>query len=180
MKLESAENFQWTPHRFSGGRLVLDICNTVILRHDVSRSIDRWATPEHLKGFAAAATKMGAEEWSLDDLAGDPGNVIDLREAADRHFRAIANQTPNDLKLADLLEQCVIALRGVSNLATSTAHSALRLIAEGPTVRIKICEGCGWLFHDKSKNQTRIWCDMAVCGNRTKARRNYSKRRMTS
>jgi predicted RNA-binding Zn ribbon-like protein len=178
MKLESAENFEWTPHRFSGGRLVLDICNTVILRHDNARSLDRLATPKNLAAFPVAATQMGAERWSFDELAGDIGNVVDLREAADRHFRAIANQTPNDLNLADLLEQCVIALRGTSNLATSTAHSALRLIAEGPTVRIKICEGCAWLFYDKSKNQTRIWCDMAVCGNRTKARRNYSKRRM--
>jgi predicted RNA-binding Zn ribbon-like protein len=178
MKLESAENFTWTPHRFSGGRLVLDVCNTVILRHDSSRSLDRLSTPEHLASFPAAATQMGAEHWSFDQLAGDPGNLIELREAADRHFRAIANVTPDNLKLADLLEQCAVALRSGSNLATSTSHSALRLISEGPKARIKVCQFCGWLFHDKSKNQTRIWCDMAVCGNRTKARRNYSKRRM--
>ena len=178
MKLENAENFTWTPHRFSGGRLVLDVCNTVILRHDSMRSIDRLATPQHLAAFPAAATKMGAEHWSFDQLAGETGNVIALREAADRHFRAVANIAPDNFKLADLLEQCAIALRGASNLATSTAHSALRLIAEGAKARIKICEGCGWLFHDKSKNQMRIWCDLAVCGNRTKARRNYSKRMM--
>jgi predicted RNA-binding Zn ribbon-like protein len=180
MKLESAENFQWTPHRFSGGRLVLDVCNTVILRHDFSRSLDRFATPEHLASFPAAATQMGAESWSFDQLAGEPGNVIDLREVADQYFRAIANSAPDNAKLADLLDQCALALRSGSNLAASTAHSALRLIADGMHARIKICEGCGWLFHDKSKNQTRIWCDMAVCGNRIKARRNYSKRRMTS
>jgi predicted RNA-binding Zn ribbon-like protein len=178
MKLESATNFQWSPHRFSGGRLVLDVCNTVILRHDTARSLDRLATPENLAAFPAAATQMGAERWSFDELAGEPGNVIDLREAADRHFRAVACFAPDNMKLADLLEQCALALRGTSNLAASTAHSALRLIAEGGKARIKICEGCGWLFHDKSKNQTRIWCDMAVCGNRTKARRNYSKRRI--
>ena len=30
---------------------------------------------------------------------------------------------------------------------------------------------CRWLFLDTSKNHTRRWCDMKVCGNRMKARR---------
>ena len=35
---------------------------------------------------------------------------------------------------------------------------------------------CQWLFLDTSKNHTRRWCDMKVCGNRQKARR-FSLRR---
>ena len=30
---------------------------------------------------------------------------------------------------------------------------------------------CRWLFLDSSKNHTRRWCDMKICGNRMKARR---------
>jgi len=30
---------------------------------------------------------------------------------------------------------------------------------------------CRWLFLDTSKNRTRRWCDMKICGNRAKARR---------
>lgn len=30
---------------------------------------------------------------------------------------------------------------------------------------------CRWLFMDTSKNHTRRWCDMKICGNRMKARR---------
>ncbi|MGL4406014.1 MAG: CGNR zinc finger domain-containing protein, partial [Notoacmeibacter sp.] len=149
MKLEHAANFEWTPHRFSGGRLVLDVCNTVILRHDPSRSLDRLSLAEQLHAFPEAASKMGVENWSLDDLAvGDPGNLIALREAADTHFRRLASNRPDDLKLADLLEQCALSLRCASKLAASTAHSALRLIGEGAKARIKICQFCGWLFHD--------------------------------
>ena len=177
MKQASTDHFNWTPHRFSGGRLVLDICNTVILRHDHARSIDRFANPEQLAAFPNAASAIGAEPWSFDQLAGDPGNVLALREAADMHFRALAQTASDNFKLADLLEQCAIALRGTSNLAASTAHSALKLIADSKA-SIKICQGCGWLFDDKSKNQMRIWCDMAVCGNRSKARHNYAKRRV--
>lgn len=29
---------------------------------------------------------------------------------------------------------------------------------------------CQWLFLDNSKNHTRRWCDMKICGNRNKAR----------
>ena len=43
--------------------------------------------------------------------------------------------------------------------------------------RIRICAHCGWLFVDKSRNSSRLWCDMAVCGNRRKAQRHYLRRR---
>lgn len=35
---------------------------------------------------------------------------------------------------------------------------------------------CRWLFLDASKNRTRRWCDMKVCGNRMKARRFHAAR----
>lgn len=53
------------------------------------------------------------------------------------------------------------------------AWSALDLLSTGNLERLKQCPGhdCGWLFFDHSKNNSRRWCDMATCGNRTKARR---------
>jgi len=56
--------------------------------------------------------------------------------------------------------------------------SALDLLATGDFARIKQCpgEGCGWLFVDRSKNNSRRWCDMATCGNRTKGRRHRQRR----
>lgn len=38
---------------------------------------------------------------------------------------------------------------------------------------LKLCgnDGCGWLFVDRSKNSSRVWCDMSSCGNRMKVRR---------
>ena len=40
-------------------------------------------------------------------------------------------------------------------------------------VQVGMCAGdrCGWLFVDTSKNHSRRWCDMKICGNRMKARR---------
>lgn len=44
--------------------------------------------------------------------------------------------------------------------------------------RVRACEAadtCGWLFLDLSRNRSRRWCDMTVCGNRAKARRHYAR-----
>ena len=50
--------------------------------------------------------------------------------------------------------------------------SALSLIMEKDLLRTKRCEGkeCGWLFFDATKNTSRRWCEMRVCGNRAKVR----------
>jgi len=52
-------------------------------------------------------------------------------------------------------------------------RSAADLLTSTDLARVRECnaENCGWLFLDKSKNRARRWCDMKVCGNRSKARR---------
>jgi len=44
--------------------------------------------------------------------------------------------------------------------------------------RIKQCSNCGYLFLDNSKNKSRRWCSMEICGNRVKARRHARKTRL--
>lgn len=48
--------------------------------------------------------------------------------------------------------------------------------------RVRECRAdtCAWLFLDRSKNGTRCWCDMSVCGNRAKARRHYAREKAAS
>jgi predicted RNA-binding Zn ribbon-like protein len=47
------------------------------------------------------------------------------------------------------------------------------LLTSAAMSRLRSCqtETCRWLFLDTSKNHSRRWCDMKVCGNRMKARR---------
>ncbi len=54
-------------------------------------------------------------------------------------------------------------------LSLSTAD----LMASDAMHKMRECGNleCRWLFLDTSKNHTRRWCDMKVCGNRMKARR---------
>ena len=53
------------------------------------------------------------------------------------------------------------------------AQAACDLLLSGQAARLRCCasESCRWLFLDTSKNQTRRWCNMQVCGNRMKAKR---------
>jgi predicted RNA-binding Zn ribbon-like protein len=58
------------------------------------------------------------------------------------------------------------------------AHSALQLLLSDALARVRACgaDSCRWLFLDTSKNHTRRWCNMKVCGNRAKARRFQERR----
>ena len=67
---------------------------------------------------------------------------------------------------------------GLDRVLWPVAWSAAELLVQGPLERIRECPGqdtCGWLFLDVSKNASRRWCDMRVCGNRAKARRHYER-----
>ena len=57
--------------------------------------------------------------------------------------------------------------QAISELMTSTMLDRLRACGS---------ETCQWLFLDTSKNHTRRWCDMKICGNRMKARRFHARR----
>jgi len=59
------------------------------------------------------------------------------------------------------------------------ARAAVALLTSPSLLRVRQCadETCGWLFIDQSRNHSRRWCDMGTCGNRAKARRNYSRQK---
>jgi predicted RNA-binding Zn ribbon-like protein len=59
------------------------------------------------------------------------------------------------------------------------ASSAASLLTSEDLSRVRECaneeEGCGSLFLDCSKSQSRKWCSMESCGNRMKFRTYYDK-----
>ena len=70
---------------------------------------------------------------------------------------------------------------GIDGALGRLAGIVFRSMAEGTWERMKACadDGCEWAFYDWSKNRSGTWCDMAVCGNRAKARA-YRERRQHS
>jgi predicted RNA-binding Zn ribbon-like protein len=122
--------------------------------------------------------------------------VRDLREAADALFRAPAAGRPFEASvLSEFLRHCARALDGRDGLnatpeapfgnsdqplafEAALAVSALSLMHGANLRRLKICPNCSWLFLDRSRNSSRLWCDMTVCGNRAKARHHYRRQRV--
>jgi predicted RNA-binding Zn ribbon-like protein len=53
-----------------------------------------------------------------------------------------------------------------------------RVQSHGAWPRLKACtdERCQWAFYDTTRNGSRTWCSMDVCGNRAKTRRYRSRR----
>jgi predicted RNA-binding Zn ribbon-like protein len=58
-------------------------------------------------------------------------------------------------------------------------RSAAELLTSEELGRVRKCgrDGCDWLFVDSSKNQSRRWCSMEICGSRVKSRRYYRRRK---
>ena len=48
---------------------------------------------------------------------------------------------------------------------------------DGDWSRMKGCRQCEYAFFDRSKNRSASWCAMSICGNRTKNRAYYRRRR---
>jgi predicted RNA-binding Zn ribbon-like protein len=57
------------------------------------------------------------------------------------------------------------------------AEAAADLLTSDQAAQLRLCasDTCRWLFLDTSKNHTRRWCDMKICGNRMKARRFHAR-----
>jgi len=61
-------------------------------------------------------------------------------------------------------------------------RAAADLLTSPDLQRVRACEAdtCQWLFLDTSRNRSRRWCDMKVCGNRSKVRRYYERHHASS
>lgn len=62
---------------------------------------------------------------------------------------------------------------GVEAIAGPVVRAAVDLLTSANLSRVRTCADpdCAWLFLDTTRNRTRRWCDMKVCGNRDKVRR---------
>lgn len=127
--------------------------------------------------------------------------AIVLREAIYRVFEALAHgRSPSSEDLDVLngaLSRALARLRlvltakgpawdwnddddGLDRMLWPVVRQAADLLTSQRLDRVGQCPGCGWLFLDQSRNRSRRWCSMAVCGNRAKARRHYERQREES
>jgi predicted RNA-binding Zn ribbon-like protein len=141
---------------------------------DSPAALERW-----LRGTGLAVTGMKASGRDLR-LA------VRLRDAL-RAELATHHGRKRDAKVAVALEDVCreLPLTAVcSSDALAPASGGIRgalgkIVAAAATARIKgtwgrlkICpaDDCQWAFYDTSRNRSKRWCSMEVCGNRSKVR----------
>jgi predicted RNA-binding Zn ribbon-like protein len=188
-----------------GGRLCLDFCNTTRDRtgDPEERLTDYdelvgWSWRAGIFNAEEAARLRRMARRSPTEAVSVLERAIALREAMHQVFLAAATDRrvrPESLELlngelgrAMARSQVVLADSGyawvwaeggraLDSMLWPIARSAADLLTAGDLSTVRQCGGraCGWLFLDTSRNRTRRWCDMRVCGNRAKARRHHER-----
>jgi predicted RNA-binding Zn ribbon-like protein len=158
-----------------------DLLLQFLWTRDAEDTID---TPEKLKTWLVGLGLLGSDE---------PVSEADVRLA--RHFRAATrslcaanNGMPLDERTNKVIAQIndVAPLKvtvrpygqldvepggtGVPRALSSILAVGYKATVTGEFPRFKACKGCGWAYYDESKNSSRRWCDMGVCGSKTKVR----------
>jgi predicted RNA-binding Zn ribbon-like protein len=171
--------------RVAPGRLELvrQFINTLDIEHGGDELVD----PAALAAWLRAHELIGARaQLSAVDLE----RALAVREGLRRLLEsraagAIDTRAPRALNklLAGALTRVTFDRDGTPALEPAAVTPLERALAEllaiierasadGSWSRLKVCadHGCRWAFYDRSKNRSRSWCNMAVCGNRAKAR----------
>jgi predicted RNA-binding Zn ribbon-like protein len=167
--------------------LLVDFVNT----RDLEEATDAIAEPERLQGWIEEQTGERLPEVEVEDLR----RIHRLREAIRALMRANNGGRPDDRELEPLGEAAVrsryrLTFGSEGKLTLAPARADLggfesrlllaleRLQREDAWPRVKACtdEGCQWAFYDATRNRSRTWCSMDVCGNRQKTRR-YRQRK---
>jgi predicted RNA-binding Zn ribbon-like protein len=157
------------PRPLTGEPLAIDLLNTVWVdggvRHDLLE----------LPGGVAAWGHPEADEAALrvarDAIRAALGGVFDPVNAVLAHGR-IALRLGED----GLAQRVVEVDEERWRLPWLAAQNLLELDRD----RIRACAGqdCVLHFYDTSRAGKRMWCSMAGCGNRAKARRHYERSRL--
>jgi len=190
------------------GHLALDFLNTLDFRYDQRRRIELLPTYGRFLEFAAQAGLISTygRRKLLRNTTGSVAarrlkQIVEIREALYRMFLATVNGKPpnpsclrtynrylRDLYVAKiLLWRKSSFIRDSVDLTTTSLgpmgailESAGALLTSPDRSHIRECgdESCRWLFLDTSKNHSRRWCSMEICGSRSKARRYYARRKV--
>jgi predicted RNA-binding Zn ribbon-like protein len=175
----------------------LELVREFVNSNDIDEGVDSLAAPDQLAAWLEAngLGGEGRDAASLDDDA--VRRTAALREAL-RALLLANNGEPPDSDAGRTLNRIAadagLVVRfdgGGAELAPTgggidAAHAEIlaivySAIADGTWPRLKACreDTCQWAFYDNSRNRSGAWCSMAVCGNRTKARK-YRQRRKSA
>jgi predicted RNA-binding Zn ribbon-like protein len=168
--------------------LLRDFVNT----YDVESDNDELASPAELAVWLRERGLISATDRAVDD---DWALAVSLREglrsalrhhhsresepsAATPELEAALAALPVRVTLTGGTPACEPLSTGATRGLGLVAAAVLAAHAGGSWARLKVCteHTCQWAFIDSSKNRSRSWCSMRVCGNRTKTRAYRARR----
>jgi len=172
----------------------IDLLVGFVNTRDVEEGTEALADPESLRSWIAENSAEYLPELGGEELR----RALDLREALRALLRTNNGVEAEEADLEPLREAAQRSRYRLSfdpdgRLALGPARADLsgfesrlllaieRLQCEDAWPRLKACsdEGCQWAFFDSTRNRSRTWCSMEVCGNREKTRR-YRQRKGAS
>ena len=189
------------------GHLALDFANTLDYRYDPDRLIDLLPSYERFLAFCRQSEVITAAQMRklLDGLSESDSQrvlkeVIGLREALyflilsavhgrspDESYLRVLNRFLSEARAVDEVvwhkRRFVRSFRDVTERPDGplrqVVDAAVVLIASSDIYNVRECseKTCRWFFLDRSRNHSRRWCDMQLCGNRSKAKRFYARTR---
>jgi len=171
--------------------LLQDFVNT----RDVEVDVDEINTPGRLRDWLVrrellTAALPGSQAVTQADVRTAVALREGLRTAMLGHHVPGADPVPPGLNEAlaalplrvvygDGAPSLVPCSPGLPGALARIAAAIMAAQADGTWTRLKACQEdtCHWAFLDTSKNRSRAWCSMRVCGNRTKTRAYRARRR---
>jgi predicted RNA-binding Zn ribbon-like protein len=192
-----------------GNDPALDLVNTVAWRPDPARHVDRLRdVPDLLRwsefaGILDGPTARRLAREGAADPAAAPRTLAQVRRLREQLHRVLLplarNQRPDTDDVTALHGLLMPALQRVevvttmpttwsprvatlADLPDQLAVRAWLLLQRDDAARLRQCrdDRCGWLFIDRSRSGTRVWCSSADCGNRTRVRRHYNRHHVST
>ena len=185
-------------HTWTAGRLCLDFANST--RPSTYADLAAWAGAAGAvpPALARVLARAGRRRPAAADAA--LARAETLRSAIAAVMASVAERRPPPARALDDLNEAVaetlgrtrIVRRGpgfawdwktagdaLDRLLWPVIRSAAEVLTSTDVAAVRACAApeCGRLFLDGSRNGSRRWCDMAVCGNRAKVRRHYARSR---
>jgi predicted RNA-binding Zn ribbon-like protein len=162
--------------------------------HDFPREWDRLGSAEKAGAWLRQKGLVAPGDRVSD---ADVARLRELREAL--RALALANHGGRPDRAATEVLRKIAGSAGISVAVNDAGRTALEpagsgvdaavatLLAvlheaqfSGEWSRLKGCRKCEYAFFDRSKNRSAAWCAMSICGNRTKNRAYYRRRRTAS
>jgi predicted RNA-binding Zn ribbon-like protein len=169
----------------------LELVRSFVNTRELDPDVEEISSPHALAAWLARHGIEGGGE--LGDA--DVDRARDFREAVrslllERERGEVAGSTIERLRRAAGSAQLRVAVgpdgsltptpaaKGVDALVARVLAVAAAAQETGEWERLKVClsDECLWAFYDRSRNRSRHWCSMEVCGNRAKTRAYRAKR----